>query len=131
MREILFRGKDYTGEWVYGNLIVDEDGDAYIIPSKNVIKDGHHLYFDTDRPLWVDKETVCEFTGMADKFGTKIFERDIVEMPCYGRGVKKSEVYFARGKFAVDGSNYSYKDINTRRMKDIGNIYDNPELQKR
>lgn len=33
-------------------------------------------------------------------------------------------------KFAVDGSNYSFKDICPKNMEVIGNIHDNPELLK-
>lgn len=49
-------------------------------------------------------------------------------MPKYGSGRHKSVVYFKNGKFAVNGSNYNFKDICPRNMEVIGNIYDNPEL---
>ena len=130
MREILFRGKDYMGNWTIGNLIVDEGGDCNIVESKAVEKDGYYLCFNADNPLWVENSTVGQYTGVKDKNGTRIFEGDIVEMPRYGGGKHKSLVYFSGGKFAVDGSNYSHKDICARRMKVIGNIYDNPELMK-
>lgn len=67
---------------------------------------------------------------MTDKNGTRIFEGDIVTMPSYGGGKHKSVVYFKNGKFAVDGSNYAFKDIAPRNMKVIGNIHDNPEMLK-
>ena len=34
--------------------------------------------------------------------------------------------YFKDGKFAVDGSNYAFKDIRSQRMEVVGNFYDNP-----
>ena len=49
-------------------------------------------------------------------------------MPAYCDGRIKSVVYFKNGKFAVDGSNYAFKDICPRNMEVIGNIHDNPEL---
>lgn len=49
-------------------------------------------------------------------------------MPRYGGGRCKSVVYFKSGKFAVDGSNYGFKNICPKNMLVIGNIYDNPEL---
>ena len=51
-------------------------------------------------------------------------------MPAYQGGKKKAIVYFKNGKFAVDGPNYSFKDIDPKRMEVIGNIHDNPELLK-
>ena len=73
-------------------------------------------------------ETVGQYTGVTDKNDTKIFEGDIVTMPSYHGGKHKTVVYFKNGKFAVDGSNYSFKDICPRNMEVIGNIHDNPEL---
>lgn len=73
-------------------------------------------------------ETIGQYTGLKDKDGTKIFEGDIVTMPSYNGGRCKSVVYFKSGKFAVDGSNYGFKDIRPKNMLVIGNIYDNPEL---
>lgn len=45
-------------------------------------------------------------------------------------GRHRSVVYFKNGKFAVNGSNYNFKDICPKNMEVIGNIYDNPELLK-
>lgn len=116
MREILFRGKNsLTGKWVEGFLV--KTGDNFQILTQDDL-----ISFD------VVPETVGQYTGLTDKNGEKIFEGDIVTMPRYGKGKHKSAVYFAGGKFAVDGSNYCFKDICPRNMEVIGNIYDNREL---
>lgn len=122
MRDIEFRGKQTdNGEWVYGNLVRGCDEKyAYIVEFGN--RELCRNYVN------VNPDTVGQYTGLKDKNGTKIFEDDIVTMPRYGGGRCKSVVYFKSGKFAVDGSNYGFKDICPKNMLVIGNIYDNPEL---
>lgn len=117
MREILFRGKTVGGDWIEGTPMVFTDNFVQIC-----------------RPLehneTVIPESIGQYTGLTDKNGKKIFEGDIVTIPSYRGGKHKTVVYFKNGKFAVDGSNYSFKDISPRNMEVIGNIHDNPELLK-
>ena len=123
MREILFRGKDFSGvinhNWCFGSLDTTENDRAIIIYSDR---------FGNKCRIFVDPSTIGEYTGLKDKNGKMIFEGDIVTMPKYGSGKHKSVVYFKNGKFAVNGSNYNFKDICPRNMEVIGNIYDNPEF---
>lgn len=118
MREILFRGKGdkkyNDGMWYFGVPIRCYDGDCQICTDNS--------------KRTVIPETIGQYTGLKDKNGAKIFDGDIVTMPRYGGGRHKSAVYFKGGKFAVDGSNYGFKDICPKNMQVIGNIYDNPEL---
>ena len=119
MHDIEFRGKRTdNGEWVYGYVCRygwTGKENTYIIPN----------YASALYSIEVNPETVGQYTGLKDKNGTKIFEGDIVTMPRYGGGRHKSAVYFKGGKFAVDGSNYGFKDICPKNMQVIGNIYDN------
>lgn len=144
MREILFRGKpknkaDYEflkkmykdnckDGFIYGSLVISH-GKYYICimalcQINSLVNNGNTTMFE------VIPETVGEYTGLKDKNGERIFEGDIVTMPKYGGGRHKSVVYFKNGKFAVNGSNYNFKDICPRNMEVIGNIYDNPEMLK-
>lgn len=113
----LFRGKRVdNGEWVIGMLT-------------KMWEQMHIITPDNENTAYaIIPETVGQCTGLKGKNGKLIFEGDIVEMPAYQGGKHKSLVYFKNGKFAVDGSNYGFKDIAPRNMKIIGNYHDNPEL---
>ena len=125
MREILFRGK-FGNERKYGYLSVEPQG--------LVIKEP---YIGNKSEIWhIDPETVCQFTGLYDKNGRKIFEGDIVE---------GNSEYFTYthpyGKVVYDGGQYliSFDDMLedieclgawANDVEVVGNIYDNPELLK-
>ena len=89
----------------------------------------------------VDPTTLCQYTGLTDKNGKRIWENDIVE--CNKRK-EECELYKIvwRNEYADFGvvpiSNtctgqypigFSYgKTLHGRDYKSVGNIFDNPEL---
>ena len=88
-REIKFRGKRIdNGEWVYGNLIIEDD-ECYIstgFPGIALDEDywaNSYGYppsssdFHITNIYEVIPETVCQWTGLYDKHEVKIFESDI------------------------------------------------------
>lgn len=121
-REILFRAKHIhtipgnehlNGTWVHGYL-----SDENYIYDKSL--EGEFL---------VDENTICQYTGLTDKNGKKIFEDDIVQVGWY-----KGTVEYEDGCFAIKWNNIKFirKDLgywaNLDGFQTIGNIYDNPEL---
>lgn len=70
-REILFKGQRKSDrEWIYGNLLRTDDG-IFVIQN--------HVPYHLLEKYEVLGNTVCEYTGMTDKDGNKIFENDIME----------------------------------------------------
>ena len=140
MREILFRGKRTdNGERVY----VDFTKARYYLNDKEM-----HVIFAPDGEAFprcefsdyeeVDPETVCQFTGLYDKNGRKIFEGDIVVFAdFFNDEIHRGVVYWCDLAFWFDCTEtegdegmYSLAYISVNVLEVIGNIYDNPELLK-
>ncbi len=82
MREILFKAKRVdNGEWIEGNLIdLDSDsGYCYIVAPYRKASILPINFLITGRMELVDSKTICQFTGLCDKNGNKIWENDIIK----------------------------------------------------
>lgn len=129
MREILFRGKDFSGvinhSWCFGSLDTTEDDRTIIIyPDR----------FGNKCRIFVNPETVGQYTGLKDKNGTKIFEGDIVDVlydvNYIGVATERIGVFEVvhNGCFMGQKGSVRYHFIPSDECTVIGNIYDNPEL---
>lgn len=130
-REILFRGKHIhtlsknkhlDSTWIYGYLC-----------------DENHINSpELEGEFLVDSETVCQYIGLTDKNGRKIFEGDILSGKRYhdwGQGGKyesdKCVIKWNEKRAAFDPvywwDGYSH---DLKHYEVIGNIFDTPKLLK-
>jgi uncharacterized phage protein (TIGR01671 family) len=130
MREILFKGKRIDNdEWI----------DGYYQKRHDFLGNEEHLIFYADgHTVWdhaeVSSGTICQFTGLCDKNGQRIWENNVVWLVCNG----EEHVY----QIVWDNSELDFKATNGEEnyglnfeyllccdeIEVIGNIFDNPEL---
>ncbi len=128
-REILFRGKRTdNGEWVEGYLhIIDTLGSGYTGKAIQA------RYGSRPYSVAVDPETVCQYTGLTDKNGRKIFEGDILS--AYLDDTSPNDITYVQitwngfswcTRESTEDDIMTEWDCNTFEV--CGNIFDNPEL---
>ena len=128
MIEILFKAKTESGRWIEGDLIHYQSGEVAII-EKPFSKYGYEATEICRRTL-VLPDTVCQYTGLTDKNGNKIWENDIVKCNYnnYGeKGTYIGKVIFREDTctfIVTDGKSTDYEWWNEEKEV-IGNIFDN------
>ena len=135
MREILFKAKRLdNGEWVEG----------YPVKYGFTGKEKWHIIPSYASDLYafeVNPDTICQYTGLTDKNGNKIFEGDIICIPFEldAEPWETKNIYYENGRVYFDDkyhgwyvkffddalSIWEYDEID---VEVIGNIFDNPEL---
>ena len=136
MREILFRGKRIdNGEWVEG----------YYVKALDMYDKEIHAIFDTMTIFYacgetsgfelVDPETICQYTGLTDKNGKKIWEGDILEGHLddkFPEDVTRIKVIWHESGWKTEEPGCVDKEyldeFDTENFEVVGNVFDNPEL---
>lgn len=142
MRDILFKAKRISdGQWVEGYLYKQ-------VGVKDRIYFAIEVIDNTVKAYEVDESTICQYTGLTDKNGNKIWENDVVRyqfdtddciFPNKDTKKRVGKIFFSdfRASFSVAMGRNGNKAINNdlfkyvqngNRVEVIGNIFDNPEL---
>lgn len=136
MRKILFKAKRLdTGEWVEGYYQKRYD-------TKN--DEQHFIFWLKSYTVWeyaeIDPNTLCQYTGLTDKSGRKIWENDIISINAYSY-YEPEDDYFGIVTYCEKDACWALK--NNERFDEIicecfgsytteiinhGNIFDNADL---
>lgn len=130
MREILFKAKRTdNGEWVEGYYVAS-DVKSFIC--MDIVE---HYCVTALRWLEIDLETLCQFTGLYDKSGKRIWENDILMAhldESYPEDVTCETVEWGVAGWVTheaDSADREYLDeFDLEHFEVVGNIFDNPEL---
>lgn len=137
MREILFRAKRIdNGEWTEGYVFE-------LQPGQYMICDRIQYDRPSTLPVWeffryctheIVPETLCQYTGLTDKNGNRIWENDIIKheiSDTIGTVKWYQEDYVG---WCVDDTiidEQQFTDEMWNECEVIGNIFDNPELMEK
>lgn len=147
MREILFKAKRTdNGEWVEGyyykmsetTYCFKEDYERKPVPK-------HHYILQERMTDWglpnlivqieIDPETLCQFIGLCDKNGKRIWENDVLMThldESYQEDTTYKTVEYGVAGWVTHEANSldrEYLDeFDTEHFEVVGNIFDNPEL---
>ena len=136
-REILFKAKRIdNGEWVEGQYVYITNPLTEVgKPIKHLICNGTNIFNDL-----IDPDTLCQYTGLTDKDGKKIWENDIISIHAYSYDEPEDDYFGVVTYCEKDAcwslnNNEKYGEIicecfgsYTTEIINHGNIFDNPEL---
>lgn len=130
MREILFKAKRVdNAEWVEG----------YYAKKYDLLGKRHLILYVDNHVRWecveIDPETLCQFTGLCDKNGKKIWENDILMAhldESYPEDVTYETIQWGMAGWATreaGSTDRQYLDeFDLEHYEVVDNIFDNKEL---
>lgn len=133
MRENLFKAKKWdNGEWIEGYFVKIKDVTEHNLILTGELSKGAYTDFIGYE---VDPETLCQFTGLYDKNGNKIWENDILVAhldESYPEDTTYETIEWGVAGWVTHEANSvdrQYLDeFDLEHFEVVGNIFDNKEL---
>lgn len=133
MRENLFKAKKWdNGEWIEGYFVKIKDVTEHNLILTGELSKGAYTDFIGYE---VDPETLCQFTGLTDKNGKKIWENDILMAhldESYPEDTTYETIEWGVAGWVTHEANSvdrQYLDeFDLEHFEVVGNIFDNKEL---
>ncbi len=133
MREILFKAKRVdNGEWIVGHY-TECRGETFIgIDTSSMFE-----IFCPPAIRWfkVSSETLCQFTGLTDKSGKRIWDNDILmahlDESCPEDATYETVEWGVTGWVTHEANSidrHCLDKFDLEHFEVVGNIFDNPEL---
>ena len=123
-----------NGEWAYGSYVYTfcEDKNGIVVGVK---VEKHWIVEESGNMVWVDEDTICQYTGFNDMNGQKIWENDIFVAHLdenYPEDETYEQVIWHESGFCTMEKNSTDCELldgfDTRYFAVCGNIFDNAEL---
>ena len=129
----LFKAKRIdNGEWVQGALF---NGESHCIIGQEIKFSPYTEHECKIVGYEVDKDTICQCTGLKDKNGKLIWENDVVrdEQGNFYKAFWQNNYYqfswvCVKTDVFLIGTKWDLWSIKSFEIEVIGNIFDNPEL---
>lgn len=129
MREILFKAKRKdNGEWVEGYYLNIAQINSFICTGK-IKLDGAIKGIIAPEMYEIDINTICQYTGLTDMHGKRIWENDIAHIRSSGLSGYGVIKYENGNLVLVDAKRKrTYSMYGEWKIRKDGNIFDNAEL---
>ena len=128
MRERLFKGRRVdNGEWIEGYYVYDDSGQTTGYPAAYIVHLNKHPCGWSLMPFEIIPETICEYIGICDKNGKKIFENDII---VYDEERGEIAYHESEAMFVLEFDTWftDFDHVYDREVEVVGNKFDEVEL---